>query len=70
MGTIITMQIKKTIETPDGSVTFEGTLSPDELDVVIQTGLSYLFMKGALPIKAIDAEELANILPTDGDVHH
>jgi hypothetical protein len=64
------MDIKKTIETPNGGVTFEGSLNSEELDVIIQVGLATLLARGALPMKAVDINDIANILPTDGDIHH
>jgi hypothetical protein len=49
------MLVNKTIETPEGTVKFEGELEPKELDLVIQIGLNYLLQAGALPI--IQAEK-------------
>jgi hypothetical protein len=40
------MLIKKSIETPKGTVQFEGELSQKELDAVLQIGLSVIFMRG------------------------
>lgn len=48
------MQIKKTLETPEGRVTFEGELSADELEVIIGIGLNYLLSQGALPFKVMN----------------
>ena len=54
------MKVKKSLETPDGPVTFEGELSPEELDVVIGVGLNYLMAQGALPFKVMDDSTRAN----------
>lgn len=43
------MLISKTIETPTGSVKFEGELEPKELDFVLQVGLNTLLAQGAIP---------------------
>ena len=53
------MYIKKVIEVEDGSIEFEGTLSPDEVRVVVETGLSYLFKVGALPFKSLPTADAA-----------
>ena len=42
------MEINKTIETPNGSVTFTGTLNQQELDVVLSVGLNVLLASGVL----------------------
>ncbi len=42
------MEINNTIETPEGSVTFTGTLNKQELDVVIGIGLNVLLASGVL----------------------
>jgi len=44
------MLVNKTIETPSGTVKFEGELEQKELDLVIKIGLNVLFQTGALPI--------------------
>lgn len=43
------MQIEKVLETPEGSVTFKGTLAGNELEAVIAVGLLTLLQAGALP---------------------
>jgi hypothetical protein len=40
------MLVKKSVETPKGTVQFEGELSQQELDAVLQIGLSVIFMRG------------------------
>ena len=52
--------INKTIETEQGTVKFEGELEAQELDLVIQLGLNFLFQQGALPFTTegyIDGDE-------------
>lgn len=52
------MKIKKAIETENGTVTFEGELSQEELDFVIETGLRTLLVNGAIKMMmAPEAEE-------------
>lgn len=43
------MLVSKTIETPQGTVKFEGELEQQELDFVIKIGLNYLLQNGAIP---------------------
>ena len=51
------IDVRKAVKTSEGSVVFEGELSPDEFDFVLGLGLSYLFEQGALPFKQLDDEE-------------
>jgi hypothetical protein len=51
------MLINKSIETEEGTVKFEGTLEPKELDLVLQVGLNYLLQQGALPFTLDDVGE-------------
>lgn len=44
------MQVSKTIELPEGGARFEGELSPEELDLVLRVGLTYLMQLGTIPI--------------------
>lgn len=41
--------------------TFEGELSQEEFDLVIETGLNALFEAGALPFQALEEEDLMNM---------
>lgn len=56
------MDVKQTLELPDGSVTFQGTLSQAEVDLVVAAGLNYLLQKGILPIKAMSEPEIINMV--------
>ncbi|MCR4308348.1 MAG: hypothetical protein NUV80_07405 [Candidatus Berkelbacteria bacterium] len=58
------MKISKTIQTPEGPVTFDGELSGDEADMVIGLGLNYLLQQGALPFKIVAP---VNLQPTEGE---
>lgn len=44
------MKINKTIETNNGQVKFEGEVSQAELDMIMECGLNYLLLQGALPM--------------------
>ena len=46
------MLVNKSLETPQGTVVFEGELEQRELDLVLQVGLNFLLQLGALPIVA------------------
>lgn len=50
------MKVKKSIETPDGSVTFEGELNSDEVDLILGVGLNFLLQQGAVPFKVLPKE--------------
>jgi hypothetical protein len=49
--------VSKTLETPEGHVTFNGELEPNELDLVIKLGLNYLLQMGALPLTSYGSIE-------------
>jgi hypothetical protein len=44
------MLISKAIETPQGTVVFEGELSGEEHDFVLKVGLNFLMQAGAIPM--------------------
>lgn len=52
------MIINKTVEMPDGTLTFQGELSATELDTVIQYGLNTLFALGALKSTIVNTEDV------------
>lgn len=58
------MQIKKTLKTEDGTIHFEGELSPEEADLVIECGLNWLVKEGALPLLV----DQTHLMPPAGDV--
>lgn len=43
------MKINKTIETTEGGIHFQGELTTEEADLVIEIGLSVLLAQGAIP---------------------
>lgn len=57
------MKVNKTIETPNGPITFQGELTNEELDLVIEVGLNFLLAQGALPMKAMDHFHDAHVGP-------
>lgn len=61
------MKVNKALETPNGGCTFQGELSPEELDYVLEVGLCYLMAQGALPFKTISEDEWANFPPYNGE---
>lgn len=50
------MLVNKTIQTPEGTVQFQGELTQAELDMVLTIGLSMLLYKGAL--SAIEVKDV------------
>lgn len=66
------MKVNKTIEMPDGSLTFQGELTAQELDTVIMYGLNTLLALGALKptVVEVDGEEddgQLDLFDSDGD---
>ena len=57
-GNTKTMEINKTFKTSEGTVKFQGELSQEEADFVIQVGLNWLLQQGALPFKMFEEEQL------------
>ena len=62
------MEIKKVIKTKDGSVTFKGSLSPEEHEFVLAVGLNTLIENGAIPFQIGDEGELVNFIPGESPV--
>lgn len=51
------MLVNKSIETPQGTVKFEGELEQKELDFVLKIGLNTLLTAGAIPFTMKEKEE-------------
>jgi hypothetical protein len=60
------MKVSTTVQTPEGSVKFEGELSQQETDLVIQIGLSQLFEMGMIPF-VVRSEEEASALVSNSN---
>lgn len=58
------MLVNKSIETPEGTIKFEGELETEELNLVIQIGLNWLFKRGMLPF-VIAGEDDDSVIPGD-----
>ena len=56
------MLVNKSIETPQGTVKFEGELEQKELDFVLKVGLNFLMQQGAIPFTVVKGME--NVQPT------
>jgi hypothetical protein len=63
------IKVNQAIQTEQGTVTFNGELSQEELDYVLSAGLNYLLQSGALPFQILDEEDEANYLPGTGTVN-
>lgn len=59
------MLVSKAIETPQGTVKFEGELEPNELDFVIKIGLNTLLRLGAIPFTTKSDESDIAVPETD-----
>ncbi len=55
------MFVNKTLKTDEGTYEFQGELTPEELDVVLQAGLNYLLQAGAIPFTMQDEDGLKDI---------
>lgn len=55
------MEISKSIETPEGTVKFQGEITGKELDIVIQFGLLSLMSRGAIQTMVAAAKDEDNI---------
>ena len=55
------MQISKSVETPEGTVKFEGEISGLELDIVLQMGLLTLMSRGVIQSVVADKDEQENL---------
>ncbi len=51
------MKVDKTVETDKGTVKFEGELTEDELNLVIEIGLNVLLANGAIPLVLKQTED-------------
>lgn len=54
------MDINFDVETPEGNITFKGSLQKDEVDFLLRFAMLSLMARGALPITVI------NQPPSDG----
>ena len=54
------MKIDKTIQTPNGEVSFNGELNEKELDFVIEVGLNFLLAQGAIPLSLSTQNEASS----------
>ena len=62
------MEIRKVIKTKSGTVTFKGSLSPEEHEFVLAVGLNTLIEAGAIPMQIADEEDLADFIPGESPV--
>ena len=52
----------------DGSFEIDGNFSAEEVSVILEVGLNALYQAGALPLMAIDKQELAKVQPFSGEI--
>jgi hypothetical protein len=55
------MQVNKVIETPQGAVEFAGEFSPEEVAFLLEFALSNLVMRGLLPLKVVNKEDMCSV---------
>lgn len=53
------MKINKVIELPDGTATFDGELTPNELQFVVELGLNILLQNGVSVVDGTDRNLIA-----------
>ena len=58
------MKVDKSLEGPNGTVTFQGELSPEEVDVILGVGLNFLMQQGAIPFKVLKDLDKVKIAPS------
>ena len=58
------MKVDKSLEGPNGTVTFQGELSPEEVDVILGVGLNFLMQQGAIPFKVLKDLDKIKIAPS------
>ena len=58
------MKVDKSLEGPNGTVTFQGELSSEEVDVILGVGLNFLMQQGALPFKVFKDLDKVKIAPS------
>ena len=58
------MELDKEIETPFGVVRFKGTVSDEEFDYIIKSGLLVLMARGQIKAQFIESDE--DLLDADG----
>jgi len=51
------MEIKQVVKTPEGKITFNCTVSQEELDVIVNAGLASLITEGYIAIHGLDDTE-------------
>lgn len=59
------MDVNHVVETPQGDLKFQGTLSGQELAFVVEVGLNYLMKEGAIPFVSKEDRESSSILLND-----
>jgi hypothetical protein len=57
------MYIHKIVETPEGSVEFEGEFSPEEVSFLMEFALTALVRQGLLPLVVKNKEEMSSVIP-------
>ena len=58
------MKVDKSLEGPNGTVTFQGELSSEEVDVILGVGLNFLMQQGAIPFKVLKDLDKVKIAPS------
>ena len=58
------MKVDKSLEGPNGTVTFQGELSSAEVDVILGVGLNFLMQQGALPFKVLKDLDRIKMVPS------
>ena len=58
------MKVDKSLEGPNGTVTFQGELSSEEVDVILGVGLNFLMQQGALPFKVLKDLDRIKMVPS------
>ena len=66
------MKISKTVQTEKGRVRFEGDVTQQEYDLIMEIGLNVLLAQGAIPfaLRQIEEESEDSPPPDNGEMIH
>ena len=63
------MQVNKLLKTSEGTVKFEGELTEEEHEFVVNIGLATLMEQGAIPFVTADEENAYKFIPGNEEMN-
>ena len=64
------MLVNKSVETPEGTIKFEGELEQNELDFILKIGLNTLLKAGAIPFTVAAKSATDELVKPAGEATH